>query len=88
MLLLVLLLIPNLALLLILLLGLLPVQLLETPEKVDHAVGVAPAVVVPGEGLGEAIADHHGGQGVEGRGERGEADVGRDDRVRGVLEDP
>src|SRR3954470_14005420 len=57
--------------------------------QLDAAVGVAPLVVVPADRLDQlAVADHHRLRGVEDRGARVADDVGGDDRVLGIGEDP
>ncbi len=59
----------------------------EAPDQIDHPVGVAPAVVVPGEGLRDPVAQHHRRQRVE-RARVGAAhDVARDDRIVLVVHD-
>src|SRR5262245_47173156 len=57
-------------------------------RQLNAAVGVTPLVVVPGEDLHELAVEDDGLLGVEyGRVGIGD-DVGRDDRVLGVLENP
>ena len=56
-------------------------------SELDHAVRVAPLVVVPGDDLDEVAVDHAGQQRVKDRGVRRVDDVAGDDRVIGVLQD-
>src|ERR1700761_8736984 len=54
--------------------------------QVGEAAGVAPLVVVPAEDL-DLVAVRHGDRGVERAGGRRADDVGRHDRVFGVIQD-
>ena len=59
----------------------------DVADEVDQPVGVAPLVVVPAEDL-RAVADDVGQDGVEDARRRVGHDVGGDDRVLGVLQEP
>src|SRR5512139_1645176 len=62
-------------------------QLAETHQQVDHAVRVAPLVVVPGEHLREAAAGDLREAGVEDRRVAVADDVRRHERTLGELQD-
>ena len=63
-------------------------RLEDLAGELDAAVRVSPLVVVPGEDLDHVALEHHRLARVEDRRVRVADDVGRDDRVLGVGEDP
>ncbi len=50
-------------------------------HKVRNAAAVAPLVVVPGDYLGEVVAEQHGARGINDCGARVTAEVGGDERL-------
>ena len=63
------------------------VHLVHVGDEVEHAVGVAPLVVVPGDELDEVLVERDAGVCVEDRGQRAGNEVARHDGLLGVAQD-